>query len=343
MRNRKKRKSIFPVLIIIILIILLFPKGSSGSRKEESEASKSPDFSTPAETDMAELPESSTPTEVQSNQLVSQEPVHVFYVDLAKEKSTFDGQLVETTVPVRNITPSGEITVRDRIRTEIEILTGDRSYYDNRDSIEYVTVKGIVKTDSSSIRISNPEILYAGGTAPSEYAQAIEQYEATVRAGKIAVREQFIEKAVSPSWDELSRYPDTYKEQQLKLSVYITEVESDTLFANGRVSATYNGGEICIYDNREIREPRLKTGDRIVLYCEGAGLTTIKTILSGSGILGSNVGAEVVDTRDVPAVNMIYTELDNIERFGATDTPEDDRFYQAGVDFGEKINEMIGG
>ena len=45
----------------------------------------------------------------------------------------------------------------------------------------------------------------------------------------------------------------------------MTEVEVDSWLSNGAIYAEYQGKEIIIRDEREVREPRLIKGDNIVI------------------------------------------------------------------------------
>lgn len=53
----------------------------------------------------------------------------------------------------------------------------------------------------------------------------------------------------------------------------------------------------------------------MTIYAEGNGQTLITIYLKGTGLFGSDLGAEVVDEYYVPSVNMIYTELDNLDAY----------------------------
>ena len=130
------------------------------------------------------------------------------------------------------------------------------------------------------------------------------------------------------------------------MSVYVTEVEADGLLSNGTVKATYGGGEIAIYDHREVREPRLKAGDSLIVYAKGDGLTKITTYVKGSGFFGTDIGADVVREREIPAVEMIYTNLDRVESFGLSSSSgssnNDDYYYNLGKQAADKLNQMMG-
>lgn len=84
-------------------------------------------------------------------------------------------------------------------------------------------------------------------------------------------------------------------------------------------------------DDREIREPRLIAGDSITIYAKGQGLTTIKIIEKGSGLLGSDFGAKTIDEYEVVSVSMLYTNQEDISKYEASDTRNEYEYYLKGL------------
>ena len=160
--------------------------------------------------------------------------------------------------------------------------------------------------------------------------------------------------AVEVSYDDLRRYPDTYKDKPIKLSLTIKSVEPDGWIFEGDIMATISGKELAVYDKRIIREPRLMEGDKITVYAIGNGLATLKTYEEGSGILGSNLLAKTVDEEEIPCINIVMTDKDNIEAYETDSTDssdgsdssynsssEEDDYYEKGREVGEKLKEKL--
>ena len=258
------------------------------------------------------------------------EPIHIFYIDLENDITRYDGLEIITSFPVKHISSGGRIVADDTLLTDdMDAMTGDDTLYSRRSTIQYVTLQGRAERHSEDITIFSAEVLYAGNAMPDDLRQDMEDYEHAISIARIAEREDFISRAVTPSYEELRRYPDTYAGQPLAITVYISMVEPDGILSNGNIWATYNGEEVGVYDLRTFREPRLMDGDTITIYAEGLGLTTVKTFIEGSGFLGTNIGAKVTDTREIPAFAMKYTSLDNTDAFGSVKNAEEGDYYLA--------------
>lgn len=270
----------------------------------------------------------------------------VFYIDFVRDISDYDGKKVEITVPVDSVYSDGDISVStsSKIGKRISIETGNDDYYDNKDKIKFITVRGIAKNDSSEIEIKKPEVVYAGPDAPSSYLAAMEEYESMIVQGKIAERDEFISNSSSVTFEDLRRNPDTYEGKPLKMTIQVKKVDVDGVIFNGAVWASYNGNQIIVYDYREIREPRLMAGDTITIYAEGNGFSTIKTYEKGTGLFGSDLGANVVKEEEVPCVKMKYTDEDDVSKFSSdTSSPDDSDYYNnKGRDLARKLNELVG-
>ena len=81
-------------------------------------------------------------------------------------------------------------------------------------------------------------------------------------------------------------------------------MEPDGWIFPGDIIATLNGEEIAVYDERQVREPRIMKGDTITVYAVGYGLSKMK--VKQQGVLYN----KTVDEYDVPAIKIKYTEDD---------------------------------
>jgi len=264
------------------------------------------------------------------------EPEEVFYIDLENNGKAYNGKLVKVSVPVEYCS-GDDIRVKQVGEKRISIEIDGEDLEDAK----FATVQGTVKADDYEIELDDAVLLYLGDDEPKDYTKYMTEYVETVKASKIAAREDFINNAQEVTYEELRRYPDTYKDKPLKIKISVEEVEADGWISNGTVHASLEGKDLAVYDDREYREPRLMEGDSLVIYANGAGLSKVTTYVKGSGLFGSDLGADVVDETEIPAVRMVYTELDNVDAFGAVESTDDSEAYQKGKEAAEKINEML--
>lgn len=332
--------------LLFIVLIIATPTNSSESGSE-AEASAAPKNST-VETKVATAPKNTVAETVPTTATTEPKSPYesVFYIDFVNNISDYDGKKVEITVPVDTIYSDGDISVStsSKISKRISIETGKKEYYDKEDSIKFVTVRGIAKNNSSDIEIRKTEVMYAGPDAPDSYKKSMEEYEALIVQGKLAARDEFIKNASSVSFESLRRNPDSHEGKPLKMTIQVNKVETDGVIFNGAVWATYEGHQIIVYDNREVREPRLMVGDTITIYAAGNGLSKIKTYEKGTGLLGTDLGANVVKEEEVPSVKMKYTDAEDVSKYTAdTYSPDDSEYYNnKGSELAEKLNKFVG-
>lgn len=138
--------------------------------------------------------------------------------------------------------------------------------------------------------------------------------EVTVSKGSI---QNLIDAAEEVSYDDLLRYPESYKSKAVKLEVEITQVETFGLFGVSVVEyywGLFEGESIKLYDNRDVEEPTIVKGDKITIYGYGDGTSTVgiseKQEL-GIPILGSISYDKIVDSYTVPCVSFDYVEINN--------------------------------
>jgi len=182
-----------------------------------------------------------------------------------------------------------------------------RSYVDNyrqfQDS-DYITITGIVdKKSSSYIEIKSAHIDDFGSESQLAYESAKGIYDEKKRIEAEAYEAEFRENAESPTYDDLMRYPDTYKEKQIKITVKIVRVEPDGIIFDGDIEATMSGESIALYDGREKKEPKLREGDSVTIYGYGKGTTTVK-VQDVSGLI-----PKTVDKYDIPAIDIRYIDF----------------------------------
>lgn len=271
--------------------------------------------------------------DVQESTPAMEPAIPVFYIDLAYSYSNYLGKIVETTIPADSFQSTGNISTHlDMLANRICAVIDDESYSQKSNEIKYITVRGEVSYEYSEVRIRDCTVLYAGMEPPQAYSEQLKAYKEMVILGKLTEREAFLNSAEKISYADLRKNPDSNKDKTLVLTVSIIEVEPDGLFLNGIVTANYQGKTIYIYDERENREPRLSAGDRLTIYATGRGLTTVKTYEKGTGILGSDLGANVVSETEEVAVTMLYTDKEDISAYDVTSKNEY-AYYLKGVEY----------
>lgn len=105
------------------------------------------------------------------------------------------------------------------------------------------------------------------------------------------------------TYEELSRYPEKYKGEKIKVTVHITDVDDEGLIFYTPYLGTMGGQEIAIEDGRAVKEPKLLKGDTVTVYGYGAGLTTVK--IKEQGLILKHT----VDSYDIPCVKIEYCSI----------------------------------
>lgn len=168
---------------------------------------------------------------------------------------------------------------------------------------EYITVEGRIAKDAGRDVLSNAHIVNNGEAAKFTFNEGKNAYEEKVRILAEEYEANFKENAVSPSYDDLMGYPDSYKDIQIKINAKIVRVEPDGIIFSGDIEATMSGKTIALYDGRKTKEPKLLEGDSVTIYGYGKGLTTVKE-QDVSGWI-----PKTVDKYSIPAIDIRYVEF----------------------------------
>ena len=234
----------------------------------------------------------------------------VFFYSLMDNKEHYNGESVRTVIQVYGCYQTeNESYVRSQ-NSDYSIVENSadlKIYPDNYqefESGEYITVEGRLAKDGSEDILANAHIVDFGANSKNIFESDLAIYVAERNQILQQEKESFIESCVSVSYDELRRYPDSYMDVPIKLTIYAKDVESDGWIFPGDIIATINGEEIAVYDDRTVREPRITKGDTVTIYAVGYGLSTMKVKQKGI------VFSKTVDEYDVPAVKIKYTDKD---------------------------------
>ena len=167
---------------------------------------------------------------------------------------------------------------------------------------DWITVCGIVGKEEYD-GLENAFIEETGKKPKKEYESGKSKYDKKKKKEAEKKENNFRKSAKEVSYEALMRYPDTYKNKKIKVVVNITEVEPNGIIFPGDMQGTLEGKEAAIYDDREVKEPKLAKGDTITIYGKGNGLTTVK-IKQKSGIF-----SKTVDKYSIPGISIKYMDL----------------------------------
>lgn len=235
----------------------------------------------------------------------------VFFYTLVDNIDTYNGQYVRTSIEVYTCYDSEDRPyIKSRYAdsnlssssSPITVYPDNYQYYERGD---YITVEGRVAKENYDSVLIDAHIISSGEKAKIAFDSGLsvcqEEYNKRLQQEK----DTFIESCINVSYDDLRRYPESYEDVPIKITIYAKDVEPDGWIFPGDIIATVGGEELAVYDDRIVREPRIMEGDTITVYATGYGLSTIK--LKQKGIVFS----KTVDEYNVPAIKIKYTEKDN--------------------------------
>lgn len=244
------------------------------------------------------------PTPTPTPEPTPEPAVEVFSTDLLNSWSKYIGEKVTVSYSVDRCEDDEE-SIQSVYDENAKLYI--RSYVDNYRQFEYgdyITVTGIVDSQYASyIEIKDAHIDYYGEQSRDMYDEGKAVYDEKIKIEREEYEANFKENAESPTYDDLLRYPDTYKEKQIKISAKIVRVEPDGIIFDGDIEATMSGETIALYDGRETKEPKLREGDYVTIYGYGKGTTTVK-VQDVSGWI-----PKTVDKYSIPAIDIRYIEF----------------------------------
>lgn len=255
------------------------------NNKEEVVANESIEEVTITKKENTENEEENTENEEEKND-------SIFHGEIGLNKSYYIGKEVTTSFKCDYI-----ISDMTEISSESNLCYGgiEAIFKEPQDvSVgEYITVSGLLCEEYGATTLKDSVIICKGTEAQENYNNEFNLF-----------KEEFMN-SEAVSYEDLTRYPDTYKDKKFKLEVDISDVESDGVFLNGTITGLIPGtdNEIAIYDYRQNREPRIKEGDKLTIYVVGNKTTTVK-IKNGKGLF-----AETLDEYEIPCVYLQFIEF----------------------------------
>lgn len=229
---------------------------------------------------------------------------NVFVLNLLEEWEKYSGDNVSVSFKTSYVYDYGD---RTRIDSEYYNEISEKLSVETKESEkisdgDWITVCGIVGKEEYD-GLENAFIEETGKKPKKEYESGKSKYDKKKKKEAEKKENNFRKSAKEVSYEVLMRYPDTYKNKKIKVVVNITEVEPDGIIFPGDMQGTLEGKEAAIYDDREVKEPKLAKGDTITIYGKGNGLTTVK-IKQKSGIF-----SKTVDKYSIPGISIKYMDL----------------------------------
>lgn len=229
---------------------------------------------------------------------------NVFVLNLLEEWGKYAGKNVSVSFKTSYVYDYGDRTSIDseyfnEVNTKLSVETKKS---ENISDGDWITVCGVVGKEEYD-GLENAFIEKTGKKAKKEYESGKSKYDKRKKKEAEKKEKNFRKAAKEVSYDELMRYPDTYKNKKIKVVVNITEVEPDGIIFPGDIQGTLDGKEVAVYDEREVKEPKLAKGDAITIYGKGNGLTTVK-IKQKSGIF-----SKTIDKYSIPGISIKYMDL----------------------------------
>lgn len=271
---------------------------------------------------------------------------NVFYYDLVLNSTAYTNKYVETSFRIyycskgREDKPtelSTEYTDYDLTgkSDNIKVVLKDNTEYADN---QYITVRGKFVYQDLNYRIIDAEVTDIGSQSEKSFQDGLIIYTHYRNEQLQASKESFIASCVEVSYDDLLRYPETYQDVPIKLTIVASDVKADGWIFKGDILAEYQGGDLIVFDDREVREPRLVTGDKVTVYATGDGLGKMQ--IKQEGIILD----KTVDEYNIPQISIKYTEWDKAftEMDSSSKTSDDGDLYDEGKRAGDNLAETLG-
>lgn len=215
-----------------------------------------------------------------------------FYELFLSNPDNYIGKEIETTIIVSScVNMKKEYYISsemDANRNALKVYTDTEN---NIDSGEYITVCGTFKKENEEYILSDGRIIQTGNSAKDNWEREFSDYIS-----------YFKENADYVSYDDLMRYPESYRYKMIAVQVKVEKVETDGVLFEGKIKAQMEGKDLLINDGREVREPRIQEGDSFMAYGFGKGLATVK-VKNGSGMF-----SDTVNKYNIPEISLRYME-----------------------------------
>lgn len=163
-----------------------------------------------------------------------------------------------------------------------------------------ISVLGMSSTTDSTDTVSNNNAV----ASSSEETKTLEEASSEVVI-PVETKEEFIASCQPADYKTLARYPDENIGQRIVLTVKVSQILQGGLFNSNEYyrvytdtsgSGYYFGDEYFMYDCRIDDDTKILKDDIITIYCEFAGMQSVKRALTGTN-------------EEIPAVKTYYIDI----------------------------------
>jgi len=200
---------------------------------------------------------------------------------------------------------------------------------------------------SHKSKVSNYANLEAAEKAYDEYVNETDALKIKKEhEERLANIEDYCNKCQPVTYAQLISNPDTYEGKDISLRVDILNVEAAAFLKSGAIVAKPTGGNldnfISLIDKRSVKEPEFVANTSMTVYGVFNGVNTIKSYVEGSGLLGSNLFAQIDTETMVPEIAVKYTSTDDIEAIDSQPTTtEVFNYVEEGLEIAKDVTEIL--
>lgn len=154
------------------------------------------------------------------------------------------------------------------------------------------------------IKSENEKQITTESTTEATTTQEETTEQETTEEPKAIDAEELKSNASEVTYEDIYRNPETWKEKEIKITVYVDKYESKFFGTVGTYYCNVNGQQLLLVDVRSNEEPTIAAGDTVTVYGLGGGLATLTE--SQKNIIGITTDKQ---ESKIPQINMYAAEL----------------------------------
>lgn len=281
--------TIFWVFIILGVIGAFFGKNSSDKKGDSKDSSKTVVNQRENDTYNANDKNGTAPKggEVKATPVAVENSTVLYYMDLYENYEQYENQYVTISAPLSYATD--DII---NVKGDINGVTGmiHIALLEPRTDLkegDYVTVTGRIENKALGYLYMKDANISATGQEPAKiYEQQKQEYDARVAEREAGIKQEFVNSCQRYGYEELMRYPDTYKDKPIVNTLVVEQVMPGG-FLSSEGYRCYEVGtenEVVLIDDRETMEPKFVEGDTITVYGTYYGTEKMTRLLTGEKI-----------------------------------------------------------
>ena len=283
-----KNKGCLTTILMVLLCVFIFAKLSSCG-KTDSETKSSNNSTTPS----VAVTESTESVPAQQLPDYSAAP-KVFVRDLMRNYAQYEGKTIQVYIgglhDVRLFTD--HVYANSELDSEIDF----RAYVEKDNMKEYydkgskdLIIGGVVVCEDGDyynkvVTLHDAVVMGYTGSDTATLQSMIDTYDALMAQDVIDKEADFKANAAAVSYEDLLRYPTTWKDKPVYLTVTVKEIA----YPDGFMDALLNGTQylcmipgtddlLIVYDLRDVKEPTIMEGDTISFYGYPDDLGIVRT------------------------------------------------------------------